>query len=124
MLTQALRRYDPVSDKYVYETDENRIRKALEDFSNIINEILTGSQPLTKAIAGPEEDNAKAKKQEASNHLKEIMGDYDKASCLGHSITWKSVTSERLDTKALKEKEPEIYAKYAKSSTSRRFILK
>ncbi len=74
--------------------------------------------------ASAEEDNAKAKKQEASNHLKEIMGDYDKASCLGHSITWKPVTSERLDTKALKEKEPEIYSKYAKSSTSRRFTLK
>ena len=74
--------------------------------------------------ASAEEDNAKAKKQEASNHLKEIMGDYDKASCMGHSISWKPVTSERLDTKALKEKEPEIYSKYAKSSTSRRFTLK
>lgn len=74
--------------------------------------------------ASAEEDNAKAKKQEASNHLKEIMGDYDKAKCMGHSITWKPVTSERLDTKALKEKEPEIYSKYVKSSTSRRFTLK
>ena len=74
--------------------------------------------------ASADEDSAKAKKQEASNHLKEIMGDYDKASCMGHSISWKPVTSERLDTKALKEKEPDIYAKYAKSSTSRRFTLK
>ena len=74
--------------------------------------------------ASADEDSAKAKKQEASNHLKEIMGDYDKASCMGHSISWKPVISERLDTKALKEKEPDIYAKYAKSSTSRRFTLK
>lgn len=71
-----------------------------------------------------EEDNAKAKKQEASNHLKEIMGDYDKATCLGHSISWKPVSSERLDTKALKEAEPEIYEKYVKVSVSRRFTLK
>lgn len=71
-----------------------------------------------------EEDNAKAKKQEASNHIKEIMGDYDKASCIGHSISWKPVTSERLDSKLLKENEPEIYAKYCKSSTSRRFTLR
>jgi predicted phage-related endonuclease len=56
--------------------------------------------------------------------LKEIMGDYDKASCLGHSISWKPITSERLDTKALKEKEPDIYAKYAKSSISRRFTVR
>lgn len=74
--------------------------------------------------ASADEDNAKAKKQEASNHLKEIMGDFDKASCLGHSISWKPVTSERLDTKALKEKDPDIYAKYAKSSTSRRFTIR
>lgn len=74
--------------------------------------------------ASADEDSAKAKKQEASNHLKEIMGDYDKASCMGHSISWKPVTSERLDTKALKEREPDIYEKYAKSITSRRFTLR
>lgn len=71
-----------------------------------------------------EEDNAKAKKQEASNHIKEIMGDYDKAICLGHSISWKPVSSERLDSKALKESEPEIYEKYVKKSISRRFTIK
>lgn len=71
-----------------------------------------------------EEDNAKAKKQEAANRIKEIMGDYDKATCLGHSISWKPVSSERLDSKALKEQEPEIYAKYAKTTVARRFTLK
>ena len=71
-----------------------------------------------------EEDNAKAKKQEASNHIKEIMGDYDKATCLGYSISWKPVSSERLDSKALKEAEPEIYEKYVKKSISRRFTIK
>ncbi len=59
-----------------------------------------------------EEDNAKAKKQDAANHIKEIMGDYNKATCYGHSINWSPVSSERIDTKALKEAEPEIYAKY------------
>ncbi len=71
-----------------------------------------------------EEDNAKAKKQDASNHIKEILGDYDKATCMGHSISWKPVSTERLDTKALKEAEPEIYAKYVKTTISRRFTLK
>ena len=71
-----------------------------------------------------EEDNAKAKKQDAANHIKEIMGDYDKATCLGHIISWKPVSSERLDTKALKEAEPEIYEKYVKKSISRRFTIK
>ena len=53
-LRAALRRYDYGSDRYVYETDEDRIREALEDFSNIITGILTGSQPIAKAIEGPE----------------------------------------------------------------------
>ena len=71
-----------------------------------------------------EEDNAKAKKQDASNHIKEILGDYDKATCMGHNISWKPVSTKRLDTKALKEAEPEIYAKYVKTTMSRRFTLK
>lgn len=53
-LRAALRRYDYVSDRYVYETDEDRIREALEDFNDIITGILTGSQPIAKAIEGPE----------------------------------------------------------------------
>jgi predicted phage-related endonuclease len=43
---------------------------------------------------------------------------------MGHNISWKPVSTERLDTKALKEAEPEIYAKYVKTSVSRRFTLK
>lgn len=70
------------------------------------------------------EDSAKEKKQLASNNLKEIMGDYNTAKCQGYTVSWKPVTSERLDTKALKEAEPEIYAKFVKTSTSRRFSVK
>ena len=73
--------------------------------------------------ASADEDSAKARKANASNHLKEIMGDYEKASCAGHTISWKPVTSERLDSKALKATEPEIYGRYIKASTSRRFTL-
>lgn len=75
-------------------------------------------------MACAEEDNAKAKKQEAANRIKEFMGDYDNAKCLEHTVSWKPVTAERLDTKALKEAEPEIYEQYVKTSTSRRFTLK
>lgn len=74
--------------------------------------------------ASVEEDNAKARKQEAANHIKEIMGDYDVATCYGHKITWRNVSSDRLDTKALKENEPEIYEKYVKTTSSRRFTLR
>ena len=52
-LRSALRRYDGYTDTYIYETDETKIKEALEDFGNIINGILTGSQPVAKAIEGP-----------------------------------------------------------------------
>ncbi len=74
--------------------------------------------------ASVEEDNAKAKKQEASNKIKELMGDHNKASCGEHTVSWTPVTSERLDTKKLKEEQPEVYTKYVKNSNSRRFSIK
>lgn len=70
------------------------------------------------------EDEAKEKKQLASNNLKEIMGDFDVATCQGHTVSWKPVSTERLDSKALKEAEPELYAKYVKTSISRRFSIR
>lgn len=74
--------------------------------------------------ASAKEDDAKAKKQEAANHLKELMGNHEVCSCSNHSITWKTVISERLDSKALKADEPELYDKYTKTSESRRFMVK
>ncbi len=38
-------------------------------------------------------------------------------------ITWKAVTSSRLDSKALKAEAPGLYARYCKPTTSRRFCL-
>ena len=38
-------------------------------------------------------------------------------------ITWKAVTSNRMDTTALKKELPDIAARYTKASVSRRFVL-
>ena len=38
-------------------------------------------------------------------------------------ITWKAVTSNRLDSTALKKELPDIAARFMKASTSRRFTL-
>lgn len=70
------------------------------------------------------EEEAKEKKQLASNHLKEILGDYNSAKCQGYTVSWKPVTTERFDSKSFKEQEPELYKKFVKSSTSRRFTVK
>ena len=40
-----------------------------------------------------------------------------------YKVTWRTVASTRLDTKALKEERPEIYARYASVSVSKRFTV-
>ena len=40
-----------------------------------------------------------------------------------YKITWKEVTSSRLDGKALKAAAPTIWEQFAKQTTTRRFIL-
>ena len=41
----------------------------------------------------------------------------------GWKATWHTVTSSRLDSKALKADAPGLYAQYCKPTTSRRFLL-
>lgn len=74
--------------------------------------------------ASDDEENARARKQDAANHIKDLMGDFNSAECLGHTVTWKPLKSERVDAKVLKQQEPEVYAEYAKTITSRRFSVK
>ena len=38
-------------------------------------------------------------------------------------ITWKEVTSSRLDSKALKAAAPELWQRFSKQTTTRRFVL-
>lgn len=38
-------------------------------------------------------------------------------------ITWKTVTSSRLDSKALKAEAPDLWARFSKPTTSRRFVV-
>lgn len=38
-------------------------------------------------------------------------------------ITWKPITSSRLDSKALKTAAPELWERFTKTITSRRFVL-
>lgn len=38
-------------------------------------------------------------------------------------ITWKPVTSSRMDTAALKKALPDVAERFTKTSTSRRFVL-
>ena len=63
-------------------------------------------------------------KKKIEQELKLYLGENERAENEQFMVSWKSVQSNRLDEKRLKEEEPEIYEKYKKSVSSRRFTVK
>ena len=57
------------------------------------------------------------------DELKKAMGDEETMIAGAFKISWKSVTSSRLDSTALKKALPEIAAKFMKQTTSKRFCI-
>lgn len=53
--------------------------------------------------------------------IKAAMGDQEQVFAGEYKITWKPVTSSRIDTAALKKDAPTIAAQYTKTTTTRRF---
>jgi len=69
-------------------------------------------------------ENLTEQKQEAENLLKQMLGDNEAGIIADRIITWKTITQERLDSKAVKAKHPRIYKRFAKIKLSRRFSIK
>ncbi len=67
---------------------------------------------------------AKTDAEKAANRLKALLGDHEAGRVGAQRVSWKNVTSVRLDSKALKAEDPETYQKYAKESSYRRFLVK
>ena len=58
------------------------------------------------------------------DEIKAHMGDSELLIAGPYKITYKTVTSSRLDTSALKKALPDIAAQYTRTSTTRRFEVK
>lgn len=58
------------------------------------------------------------------NQLKALLGENEIGVHGEHKVSWKNVTSKRLDTKRLQEEQLAVYAAYLKESTSRRFDVR
>lgn len=69
-------------------------------------------------------DRLDTEKKTIEQKLKLYMGDAEIAENDRYRVTWKNSQTERLDTKALKQEQPEIYKKYTKTTESRRFLVK
>ena len=63
-------------------------------------------------------------KKQIEQELKLYLGEAEFAENEHYRVSWKSVCSNRLDEKRLKEELPDIYDKYRKETVSRRFMIK
>jgi len=57
------------------------------------------------------------------DEIKAVMGNEELLVAGAYKISWKSVTSSRLDSTALKKALPEIAERFMKSTTTRRFCV-
>lgn len=55
--------------------------------------------------------------------IKAHMGDAEELRAGEYKVTWKPVTSTRVDTKALKAAAPELVERFTKVTTARRFCV-
>ncbi len=57
------------------------------------------------------------------DQIKAQMGDQEQLIAGAFKISWKQITSSRLDSAALKRALPEIAARFMKQTTARRFTV-
>ena len=74
--------------------------------------------------AKADEYEALSIKDTAANKLKKLIGDNEIGVIQDRTVAWKTVKSERLNSKMLKAEHPDIYKEYSESSVSRRFSVK
>lgn len=66
-LEEVLYKYDPITSRWQYETNEDKVRECLEDFNQIITSILTGKESITKAIQNDRPVEKAGKKMSGKN---------------------------------------------------------
>lgn len=57
------------------------------------------------------------------DEIKDFMGDSEQITAGNYKVTYKTVTTSRVDTTALKKALPDIAERFSKTSTTRRFVI-
>lgn len=81
--------------------------------------ILDALEALTEEIKSLE-----TQKKEYENRIKLKLESATEAHSPRHKLTYKTIVSNRIDSKKLKEEAPDVYEKYVKPSSSRRLTIK
>ena len=86
-----------------------------EAASDLINQYDTVSKQIEQLTG---------QKQRAGNILKDMLGDNETGIIGDSSISWKTVNQERFDTKLFELEQQELYKKYVRKTSHRRFSIK
>lgn len=86
-----------------------------------INELEAKARELRQLQALIEEAQTEA--EAIKDALKAAMGDSEAIVAGEYRITWKPVTSNRLDAGALRKALPDVAARFTKETTVRRFCV-
>lgn len=86
-----------------------------------INEMEAKARELRQLQALIEEAQAEA--EAIKDAIKAAMGDSDSIQAGEYKITWKAVTSSRIDTTALRKALPDVAERFTRETTTRRFCV-
>lgn len=86
-----------------------------------INEMEAKARELRQLQALIEEAQAEA--EAIKDAIKAAMGDSESIQAGEYKITWKPVTSSRIDTTALRKALPDVAERFTRETTTRRFCV-
>ena len=86
-----------------------------------INEMEVKARELRQLQALIEEAQAEA--EAIKDAIKAAMGDSESVQAGEYRITWKTVTSARIDTSALRKALPDVAERFTKETVMRRFMI-
>lgn len=100
-----------------------------EAYMDTVDEAVILSDDLDESLSRYDEISSsisklKSEKDMIEHSIMSLMKENEIAYVKSRKITWKKSVRISLDTKSLKEEEPEIYKKYSKISSSRMFKIK
>ena len=68
-------------------------------------------------------EEAQAEAESIKDTIKAAMGDSEALQVGEYRITWKAVTTARIDTSALRKALPDVAAAFTRETTTRRFCV-
>jgi putative phage-type endonuclease len=69
-------------------------------------------------------ESLEQEKEKINQEIQCEMGEFEIALIADRKVTWKTINSNRFDSKTFKKEYPDLYKKYTKQSSHRRFQIK